>query len=130
MYHFTALVTCLAILLYFFTSAWVVRARGAYGIKLPAISGNPDFERVFRVQMNTLEWMPIFLPLLWLFAIYISDAIAAALGTVWIVGRILYMIGYIQAVEKRGPGFAIQGLTCVVLWLGALGAILWRLVHV
>ena len=41
--------------------------------RLPAISGNPDFERVFRVQMNTLEWLPIFLPSLWLFAIYISD---------------------------------------------------------
>jgi glutathione S-transferase len=130
MYHFTALVTCLAILFYFFTSVWVVRARGAYGIGLPAISGNSDFERVFRVQMNTLEWMPIFLPLLWLFATYISDAIAAVLGLVWIAGRILYMIGYMQAVEKRGPGFAIQGLMCIVLWLVALGAILWRLVHV
>jgi glutathione S-transferase len=81
----------------------------AYSIKLPAISGDPDFERVFRVQMNTLEWMPIFLPSLWLFAIYISDAIAAALGLVWIVGRILYMIGYMQAVEKRGPGFCDSG---------------------
>jgi glutathione S-transferase len=130
MLHLTALVTCLAILFYFLTSVWVVRARGTYRIKLPAISGNPDFERVFRVQMNTLEWMPIFLPSLWLFAIYISDAIAAVLGLVWIAGRILYMIGYMQAVEKRGPGFAIQGLTCIVLWLGALGAILWRLVHV
>ena len=129
MYHYTALVTCLAILLYFVTSIRVVRARMAYGIKLPAISGNADFERVFRVQMNTLEWMPIFLPSLWLFAAYVSDAIAAALGLVWIVGRILYMIGYTQAVEKRGPGFAIQGLTCIVLWLGALGAIVWRLVH-
>jgi glutathione S-transferase len=129
MYHYTALVTCLAILLYFLTSISVVRARMAYGIKLPAISGNPDFERVFRVQMNTLEWMPIFLPSLWLFAAYISDAIAAALGLVWIVGRILYMIGYMRAVEKRGPGFAIQGLACIVLWFGALGAIVWRLVY-
>ena len=129
MYHFTALVTCLSLLLYFFTSIRVSRARVAYGIKLPAISGNPDFERVFRVQMNTLEWLPIFLPSLWLFAIYIGDLATGLLGLVWIVGRILYMIGYTQAVEKRGPGFAIQGLTCIVLWLGALGAIVWRLVH-
>ena len=41
------------------------------------MSGHPDFERAFRIQMNTLEWMPIFLPALWLFAIYIGDAIAA-----------------------------------------------------
>jgi glutathione S-transferase len=129
MFHFTALVTCLAILFYFFTCARVAKARGAYGVKLPAISGNPDFERVFRVQMNTLEWMPIFLPSLWLFAAYVSDAIAAALGLVWIVGRILYMTGYMQAVEKRGPGFAVQALACIVLWFGTVGAIVWRVVH-
>ena len=102
MYHFTALVTCLAILFYFFTSIRVARARAAFGIKAPTISGNSDFERVFRVQMNTLEWMPIFLPSLWLFAIYNSDAIAALVGLVWIVGRVLYMTGYSQAAEKRG----------------------------
>src|SRR5215510_9163862 len=123
MYHFTALVTCLAILFYFFTGVRVARARAAYGVKLPAISGNPDFERVFRVQMNTLEWMPIFLPSLWLFAIYISDPIAAALGAVWIAGRILYVVGYSQAVAKRGRGFGIQAFAGIVLWVGATGAI-------
>ena len=79
--------------------------------------------------MNTLEWMPIFLPSLWLFAIYIGDTIAAVLGLVWIVGRILYVIGYSQAAAKRGPGFAIQALATIVLWVGALGAIIWRIVH-
>jgi glutathione S-transferase len=130
MYHFTALVTCLTIAFYVFAGMGVSRARMAYGVKLPATTGNPDFERVYRVHMNTLEWLPIFLPSLWLFAIYIGDSSAAALGLVWIVGRILYMIGYMKAVAKRGPGFAIQGLACVVLWAGSLGAIVWRLIHV
>ena len=129
MLHYTALVTCLAILFYFFTAIRVSKARVAFGIKVPAISGNPDFERVFRVQMNTLEWMPIFLPSLWLFAIYISDPIAAGLGLVWIAGRILYMTGYSQAASKRGRGFAIQAGAAILLWLGALGAIVWRLIH-
>ena len=129
MFHFTALVTCLAIAFYFFTSIQVSKARVAFGIKVPAISGNPDFERVFRVQMNTLEWMPIFLPSLWLFAIYISDAVAAVLGLVWIAGRILYIVSYSKAANKRGPGFAIQASATVVLWLGATGVIAWRLVH-
>jgi glutathione S-transferase len=129
MYHFTALVTCLAILFYFFTSIRVSKARAAFGIKVPAISGNADFERVFRVQMNTLEWMPIFLPSLWLFAIYIGDAGAAVLGAVWIAGRILYMIGYSEAAAKRGRGFGIQAAAAIILWLGALGAIAWRLIH-
>ena len=129
MFHFTALITCLAIALYFFTSIRVAKARQAFGIKAPAITGNPDFERVFRVQMNTLEWLPIFLPSLWLFAIYISDPIAAAIGVVWVIGRILYMTGYSRAAEKRGRGFAIQAAATFALWLGALGDIVWRLVH-
>jgi glutathione S-transferase len=129
MYHFTALVTLLAVLFYFFTCARVARARATYGVKLPAISGHPDFERVFRVQMNTLEWLPIFLPSLWLFAIYVGEQAAAALGLLWIVGRIVYMIGYIKATERRSPGFFIQALACAVLLFGALGTIVWRLAH-
>jgi glutathione S-transferase len=129
MFNYTATVTCLAILLFFFTLFKVARARAAFGVKAPATTGHPDFERVFRVQMNTLEWMPIFLPSLWLFAVYISDAIAALIGLVWIAGRILYLVGYSQAANKRSTGFGVQAFAAMALWLGALGAILWRLVH-
>ena len=129
MYHFTALVTCLAIAFYFFTSTLVARARAKFGVKVPATSGHPDFERVFRVQMNTLEWMPIFLPSLWLFAIYVSDPLAAALGLVWIAGRTLYWTGYAQAAEKRSTGFAVQSIAAIILWAGALGMIVWRILR-
>ncbi|SFN85153.1 glutathione S-transferase [Bradyrhizobium sp. Ghvi] len=128
MYHLTALVTLLAIAFYFFTSINVSRSRSKTGVKVPAMSGHPDFERAFRIQMNTLEWMPIFLPALWLFAIYVSNAGAAAIGAVWIVGRIAYFIGYSQAAAKRGPGFAIQATAAIALWVGALGAVVMRLV--
>jgi glutathione S-transferase len=129
MYHYTALVTCLALLAYALTGFRVGRARATFGIKAPATTGHPDFERVFRVQMNTLEWMPIFLPALWLFAIYISDGWAAVVGLVWIAGRILYMTGYSQAANKRELGFGIQAAAATLLWLGALSAIVWRLIH-
>ena len=129
MYHYTALVTLLSLLFYFYTTTRVSKARAEFGVKVPAISGNPDFERVFRVQMNTLEWLPIFLPSLWLFAIYVSDWIAALIGLVWIAGRVVYLVGYAQAAAKRGPGFGIQALAAGVLLLGALAAIVWRIVH-
>ena len=87
--HYTALVTLLAIALYFYTGLMVAKARAKYGVKAPATTGNLEFERVFRVQMNTLEWMPIFLPLLWFFVLYVNDWGAALLGLVWIVGRII-----------------------------------------
>ena len=128
MYHLTALVTLLAIAFYMFTCINVSRARTKTGVKVPAMSGHPDFERAFRIQANTLEWMPVFLPALWLFAIYIGDAIAAGIGAVWIIGRIVYFIGYSQAAAKRGPGVAIQGIAAIALWAGALGAVVLRLV--
>ena len=105
------------------------RARGKFGVKLPAISGNPDFERVFRAQMNTLEWLPIFLPSLWLFAIYISDGIAAVIGLVWIIGRILYVLGYARQSKNAARVLAIQALAAIALWVGAFGAIVWRFFH-
>src|SRR5664279_702046 len=110
MLHYTALVTVLAVLVYFSSGVLVARARRKYGVSLPAISGHVDFERVFRAQMNTLEAMPVFLPLLWLSAVYVGDGFAAAVGLVWVAGRILYIGGYIAAVEKRGPGFLIANL--------------------
>ena len=118
--HYTAIVTLLAVGFYFFTGIAVARARVKFGIKAPATAGHPDFERVFRVQMNTLEWMPLFLPSLWLFALYVSDAGAAAIGVVWVLGRILYYQGYMMAAEKRGTGFGIQALAAGILFAGAL----------
>jgi glutathione S-transferase len=125
--HYTAFVTLLAVGFYFFTGIAVARARVKFGIKAPATAGHPDFERVFRVQMNTLEWMPLFLPSLWLFALYVSDTGAAAVGVVWVLGRILYYQGYMRAAEKRGTGFGIQALAAGVLFAGALVGIVAKI---
>jgi hypothetical protein len=46
MYHYTAIVICVAVALHFFFALQVARARAVYGVKLPAITGNPDFERI------------------------------------------------------------------------------------
>jgi glutathione S-transferase len=127
--HWTALITVVALLFYFYTSWRVGRARRKYGVVVPATAGNPDFERVFRGQMNTLEWMPIFLPLLWLFAFYISDRGAAVLGLVWIVGRFFYVTGYSTAAANRGPGFLVQSVVCIALLIGVLYGIAVALVH-
>ena len=127
MSHYTALVTLLAVVLYFYTGILVARARQKFGVKAPAVVGNADFERAFRVQQNTLEWMPIFLPLLWLFALYVADWGAALLGLVWIVGRALYIRGYSAAAEQRHNGFAVQAFACVALLIGGLAGIVWRM---
>jgi len=118
--NFTALVMLLAVILYFWIGFRVGQARVRFGVKAPATTGNPDFERAFRIQMNTLEWMPIFLPAIWLAAIYVSDIGAALIGVVWIAGRVLYMRGYAEAAEKRETGFFVQATAAGLLWLAAL----------
>jgi len=125
-YPLVAIVTLLALLLYFIMGIRVGRDRLKYKIDAPAVVGHPNFERDYRIQMNTLEWLPIFLPSLWLFAVsWGSDRIAAAIGAVWIIGRYLYLTGYAKAAEARGPGFGIQALAAGVLLLGALGRLIW-----
>ena len=124
--HYTAIVTVLVVLFYFFIATRVAAAHIKFGVKLPAVSGQPDFERIYRVQMNTLEWMPIFLPLLWLSAIYFSDRASALVGLLWIAGRIVYFRGYSEAVEKRTPGFFIQVVACLLLLIGAVVGIAMR----
>lgn len=119
-FAWTALVTLLALLLFFVMGLRVGGARYRFKVEAPATTGDPTFERHFRVQMNTLEWLPIFLPSLWLFAAYWGDPIAAGIGAVWIVGRFMYMIGYVSNPKSRGAGFAIQALTALVLLIGAI----------
>jgi uncharacterized membrane protein YecN with MAPEG domain len=125
-----ALVTILALLTYFWMGLAVGRARGKSGVAAPAMTGEPILERTIRVHYNTLEWLPIFLVSLWLFAIYWNDLVAAGVGLVWIVGRLLYARAYVADPAKRGTGFAIQALACAVLLFGALGRIIYVLVTV
>ena len=120
-----AIVSLLALLLYIVMGVRVGQARARFGVPAPAIQGHEDFERVFRVQANTLEWLPIFLASLWLFALYWDDRVAAALGVVWIVGRFLYMTGYSKAAGSRSTGFLIQLVATAALLFGALGRIVY-----
>jgi glutathione S-transferase len=122
--HLTALATLLAALFYALLSLAVSQARTKSGVKAPSMVGDPAFERAVRVQANTLEWMPIFLPALWLAALYVNDGGAAALGIVWIAGRALYARDYGEAAEKRGRGFYIQAAAAALLWAAALVGVL------
>ncbi len=121
----TSLVTVLSLLLYFAVTANVGRARAKYKIAAPQMSGDPNFERVLRVQQNTLEQLILFVPALWLFSWFVSPVWGAGIGAIWVIGRILYALGYYQTAEKRALGFGISLLTTLVLLLGSLvGAII------
>ena len=125
-----AIVTILALLTYFWMSTQVAGARGKSGIAAPTMTGDPLLERTIRVHYNTLEWLPMFLAGLWLFAIYWNDLVAAGLGLVWIVGRLIYSFGYVADPGKRAVGFSIQALATAVLLFGALGRLIYVLATV
>jgi glutathione S-transferase len=127
-HSWVAIVTLVALLVYVWMAVRVTLARSKSGIQAPAMTGDPVLERHIRVQANTLEWLPLFLPSLWLFAIYWSDLIATILGVVWIVGRIVYALGYVADPGKREAGFIIQALATAILLFGALGRVIWMLV--
>lgn len=124
-YSWTAIVTIVALLVYIGLGLQVAKARGTSGIEAPAMTGHPILERAVRVHINTLEWLPVFLAALWLFAVYWDQKVAAGLGVVWIVGRLIYSSGYMADPSKRSTGFMIQALTTLVLLLGALGRIIY-----
>lgn len=124
---YVAIVSLLALLAYFWMGLQVGRARAKCGIQAPAMTGDPVLERTIRAHYNTLEWLPLFLVPMWLFSIYWSDLVAAVLGLIWIVGRVVYQLGYVADPAKREVGFMIQALAVAVLLFGALGRLIYVL---
>ncbi len=120
----SAAVTVLAVLLSLYTSFLVGRMRSKHGVKAPAVTGAPEFERAYRVQMNTLEQFVLFLPLLWIATALpvVVAYLAPALGLIWVAGRVLYMRGYMVDPAKRGVGFSIGAAAVLgLLLLSILG---------
>jgi uncharacterized membrane protein YecN with MAPEG domain len=119
-----ALVTLAALTLCFATVWLVGKARVKYGIKAPATTGHELFERAYRVQMNTLENVVIFLPALWLAGHYVGAAAASALGAVWLAGRVWYAVAYMREPKTRGGGFVLAYAAWGLLMLGAAWGVL------
>ena len=120
-----AAVILLALIEFIVFSLLVGRARMRCNVQAPAITGHPVFERYFRVHQNTLEQLIVFIPAVWLFGLYVSSLWAAGLGVVFIVGRALYLTGYVEDPKKRSMGFGLSFIPNVILVIGALlGAIL------
>ncbi|MER8447384.1 MAPEG family protein [Mesorhizobium sp. M1066] len=124
-YFLVAIVTLLCSLMLFSMALTVARTHKRTGLLAPTMTGDPLLERTIRAHSNSVEWLPIFLPSMWLFAVYWSASWAAVLGLLWIIGRIAYFIGYRSAPLKRYPGFFIQSIAAFALLFGALGRIMY-----
>ena len=116
--HLPALVTVLVVFLLFVDALRVAGARRRTGIRAPATQGPPEFERVFRAQMNNLEATVMFLPALWLFARYVNPLWAGVLGVVWLAARAWYAVAYSSG-RNRGWPFGISTITTLAMALVA-----------
>lgn len=119
-YPLTTLAIILALLVFFGLASAVGAARAKYDVPAPLSGGHPEFDKRYRVQMNTLEQLALFLPLTLLAAPVLGDAVTAGLGLVWSIGRIVYARSYYADPKARGPGFGLTMLPTLVLLLAAL----------
>ncbi|MES2297408.1 MAG: MAPEG family protein [Pseudomonadota bacterium] len=120
----TAWITLATITIYFWMGMNAARARVKHGIKAPVMDGPIEFMSVHRVLANTLEQMAVFLPALWMCAVFLGDAWAAAGGALWCVGRVLYALGYYQDPSRRTLGFTMSFSATILLMLGTAVGIL------
>lgn len=124
----TVIVTFLALAQYVLFGVQVGSMRGKYGIKAPATSGHPEFERMNRVHGNTMEQLVVFLPALWIHAMYANPLWGAGIGLVFIVGRFVYRAEYLKDPASRGTGFLLSFIPSAVLLIWALVLAVLRLV--
>jgi len=125
--EYVALVCLLLVVQYLTFTMLVGAARSKSGIRAPAVTGDEQFERAYRVQMNTLEQLVIALPALWLSGLYFDPLVAALLGLAFFLGRLLYRVSYVRDPAKRGLGFGLGffanlGLIGTAIW-GVLSAV-------
>jgi len=113
---FIVLVTLLLLAQYLFFIAMTGKARDELGVKAPATTGDEIFERILRVQLNTLEQLVITLPAMWLCAHYFSTSFAGIMGLVFFASRVLYRKAYIADPSTRSTG-ALIGFVANILLL-------------
>ncbi len=123
----TVIVTFLALAQYVLFGVQVGSMRAKHEVKAPATTGHPEFERMNRVHLNTLEQLVVFLPALWIHAYYANPLIGAGIGLIFIVGRFMYRAEYLKDPSSRGTGFTLSFIPSAVLLIWALVAAILRL---
>ncbi|XP_062443709.1 leukotriene C4 synthase-like [Rhea pennata] len=117
-----ATVTVLGVLEQAYFVLQVIYARRKFKISPPETTGHPEFERIFRAQVNCSEYFPIFVSLLWVAGIFFHQGAAAASGLLYLCARLQYFHGYARAPHGRlGPLYASARLLWLLLGLAVAG---------
>jgi len=124
----TALLILIALIQYVYFSIRVGASRGKYGVDAPRTSGDENWERLYRVQMNTLEQLIVFLPAMLLFSSYVSARWVWIPGLLFIVGRQLYSLEYVKKPSTRVPGMALTLFANAILLGGGLVGVVMKMI--
>jgi glutathione S-transferase len=122
---YPGIVSCIALLIYYYTLLMSGLARGRFDVAAPSHDGPEEYQRYVRAHQNTLEHLVLFLPGLWLFVVAVDPIWASAIGIMWPIGRLMYARGYYQEAAKRQVGLVISMLPIYVLILGSLAGFLY-----
>jgi glutathione S-transferase len=114
-----AIVTVLALMQFFGFGFRVGKMRVKHACKAPAITGAPEFERMFRVQQNTMEQLVMFIPTIWMFGYLVNPLWGAGMGVVYLIGRAIYRVAYVKDPKSRSIGFMLTFLptTIMMVWV-------------
>jgi len=113
--EYVAIVTLLALMQFIMFALQVGAMRVKHGVKAPAITGHPEFERMFRIHQNTMEQLVVFVPALWIYAHLVNPLWGAGIGLVFIIGRFVYRAAYLKDPTTRSNGFTIGIVAMSVL---------------
>ncbi len=122
------IITVLALIQFYWFGIEVGQMRAKHECKAPAITGAPEFERMFRVQQNTMEQLVMFVPVLWMYASLVNPLWAAGIGVIYLIGRVIYRSSYVKDPKSRSIGFTISVLPTTVMLLWVLVAAVQKLV--
>jgi glutathione S-transferase len=117
---FVNLIILLALVEYSAFVMIVGATREKYGVPAPATTGHDDWERLYRIQVNTAEQLVLFIPSIYAFAYYVSELWAVGIGCVFLIGRITYFYGYRQSAEKRMPGAIMTTFPNYIMIIGSI----------
>ncbi|XP_023982454.2 LOW QUALITY PROTEIN: microsomal glutathione S-transferase 2 [Physeter macrocephalus] len=100
----------------------VRKTRSKYKVTPPAVSGSPEFERIFHAQTNCVEFYPIFMITLWTAGWYFNQVFDTCLSLVYIYVCHQYFWGYSEAAKKRITVFRLSlGVLALLTVLSTVG---------
>ncbi|NXU77155.1 LTC4S synthase, partial [Oreotrochilus melanogaster] len=85
---------------------------------------------LFPYRVNSSEYFPIFLAVLWQAGLFFHQGLAATLGLLYICSRYCYFMGYKESSSERlVPLYFSSGVLWILIAASALGILHFSLSH-